>query len=126
MLVVDDNDEHRYLLVKTLLRKFPTAQTHECSDEEKAIALVKSRRLVAVVLHRSLGLSGLDLTRQIRRIDPSIPIVLVSGIDRSSEALQAGASAFLHYDEWLRIGTVVAELTAEKENPAAPSGSGSF
>ena len=37
---------------------------------------------------------------------------MVSGIDRAAEAVAAGANLFLNYDEWLRIGTVVAELLA--------------
>jgi cobyrinic acid a,c-diamide synthase len=52
------------------------------------------------------------LVRILRAIDANVPIVMVSGIDRRQTALAAGAYAFLHYDEGLRIGTVVIELLA--------------
>lgn len=45
----------------------------------------------------------------------SVPIVMVSGIDRTQPALAAGADRFLLYDEWLRIGTMVQELLAERQ-----------
>jgi hypothetical protein len=44
---------------------------------------------------------------------------MVSGIDRSEAALAAGANAFLPYDEWLRIGTVVEHYMRSAEPPAA-------
>jgi hypothetical protein len=46
----------------------------------------------------------------------------VSGFDRSQVALAAGATAFLNYDEWLRIGTVVSDLLAPP--PPAPKSAG--
>jgi CheY-like chemotaxis protein len=111
-LVVDDNDEHRFLLVKTLLRHFPHALLHECADEESALALATSPSLTAIITHRSLGLTGVELVRRLRALNATVPIVMVSGIDRTSTALAAGATRFLLYDEWLRVGLVVGELIA--------------
>jgi hypothetical protein len=47
--------------------------------------------------------------------------VMVSGMDREEAALAAGADVFLHYDEWLRIGSVVEQLLAAKSD-TRPSG----
>jgi hypothetical protein len=44
---------------------------------------------------------------------------MVSGLDRSAAALKAGATVFLNYDEWLRIGTIVANLLPGEEAPEA-------
>jgi hypothetical protein len=32
---------------------------------------------------------------------------MVSGMDREQAALDAGANAFVNYDEWLRLGGIV-------------------
>jgi CheY-like chemotaxis protein len=116
-LVVDDNDEHRFLLVKTLLRKFPDAVLQECQDDVTALALAANERLSAAIVHRTVGMNGLELVRNVRRVNARVVLVLVSGIDRSTEALAAGANAFLLYDEWLRIGSVVAELLSLDGEP---------
>jgi len=109
-LIVDDNADSRFLLAKTLLRKFPQAILQECQDGEAALAIVQAGQVDALVVHRAAGIDGITLVRELRQANAAVPIVMVSGIDRTKEALAAGASRFLHYDEWLRIGTSVDEL----------------
>src|SRR5581483_800821 len=106
-LIVDDNADSRFLLAKTLLRKFPQAILQECQDGEAALAIVQAGQVDALVVHRAAGIDGITLVRELRQANAAVPIVMVSGIDRTKEALAAGASRFLHYDEWLRIGTSV-------------------
>lgn len=113
-LIVDDNADSRFLLVKTLLRKFPQAVLQETQDSESALATTRSGELDAVVVHRAADVDGLTLVRTLREANPTIPIVMVSGLDRTRTALEAGATTFLSYDAWLRIGTVVAELLPAK------------
>ncbi len=113
-LVIDDNPDSRFLLVKTLLRKFPSAVVQECQSGESAIEFARREDMTAIITHRATEMSGLALLRQLREANASVPIVMVSSIDRRSAALAAGASAFLLYDEWLRIGTIVAELIGPK------------
>jgi len=122
-LVVDFHAESRFLLVRTLLRKFPGALIHECDDADKAVALAHEVRFSAIVTHRTFETSGADLVRQFRTADARVPIIMVSGVDRERSALEAGADSFLHYDEWLRIGSVVeAHLTDREEGGVAPPG----
>ena len=118
-LIVDDNADSRFLLVKTLLRKFPQAILQETQDGESAIALMKAGHLDAVVVHRAAEIDGISLIRNLRQSNPTVPIVMVSGLDRSKAAVEAGANTFLSYDAWLRIGTVVSELIAVGKSPAA-------
>jgi CheY-like chemotaxis protein len=113
-LIVDDNADSRFLLVKTLLRKFPQAILQETQDGESALALTRSQVLDAVVVHRAAEVDGLTLVRMLRQANPAIPIVMVSGLDRTKTAIEAGATTFLSYEAWLRIGTVVAELLPPK------------
>jgi DNA-binding NarL/FixJ family response regulator len=121
-LVIDVNSDSRFLLVKTLLRKFPHSVIDECQDADAAIAAAGSAPLDAIVTHRSLDIDGITLVRLLRAANPTVPIVMVSGSDRSREAVEAGANRFLSYDEWLRIGTVVLEtLAPSPPTPESPS-----
>lgn len=119
-LVVDDNADSRFLLVKTLLRKFPQALMQECQDSDVAVSAARNPKLDAIIAHRAADVDGATLIRLLRRINSAVPIVMVSGLDRSAAALEAGANLFLNYDEWLRIGTVVADLLAKEHAAEAP------
>lgn len=110
-LVIDDNADSRFLLVKTLLRKFPRSVIHECQSADAAVSMVTGTpALHAIVTHRAVEMDGISVVQLLRQVNATVPIVMVSGIDRSAEALAAGANRFLNYDEWLRIGTLVAEM----------------
>jgi CheY-like chemotaxis protein len=110
VLVIDDNPESRFLLTKTLLRKFPQVMLLECADAGSATRTAATEELDVIIVHRSADVIGVEMIQMLREVSTSVPIIMVSGIDRSAEALAAGANFFLSYDEWLRIGTVVAEL----------------
>lgn len=117
-LIIDDNPDSRFLLTKTLMRKFPAALVIECADTGTALAAAETERPAAIVVHRTSETSGLELLPLLRHANRKAPIVMVSGIDRTTEAMEAGANYFLNYDEWLRIGSVVAGLMAFSD-PAA-------
>jgi CheY-like chemotaxis protein len=124
-LVIDDNADSRFLLVKTLLRKFPTSVIHECQSSEAALEMAKTEDLAAIISHRTTETAGITLLREIRAINTHVPMVMVSGVDRTNLALAAGADRFLLYDEWLRIGTIVDELIAARSHASnPPQGSG--
>jgi CheY-like chemotaxis protein len=118
-LVIDDNADSRFLLVKTLLRKFPSAIVHECQSSAAALVMAKTNDLSAIISHRTTETAGIALLRELRQINPQVPMVMVSGVDRRELALAAGADRFLLYDEWLRIGTVVDELVNARNGALA-------
>ena len=119
-LVIDFHAESRFLLVKTLLRKYPGAKIHEADDADGALELIRTTRCDAAIAHRTFDLSGAELVKLLRAVQPEIPVILVSGMDRTTEAQAAGANAFLLYDEWLRLGTVVERVMAEGGAKRAP------
>jgi CheY-like chemotaxis protein len=119
-LVVDDNADSRFLLVKTLLRKFPQALLQECQDSDVALNAARNPNLDTIVAHRAADVDGTTLIRMLRKTNPTVPIVMVSGLDRSGAAAEAGATVFLNYDEWLRIGTVVGDLLSAENAANAP------
>ncbi len=109
-LVIDHNKDSRFLLVKCLLRKFPKARIIEEEEGDAAIELARSRELSAIVTHRTREYFGTELVEKLREANDAVPIVMVSGIERTAPALAAGADRFMLYDEWLRVGTIVKEL----------------
>jgi len=109
-LLVDDVAENRFLLAKTLLRKFPQALVQECQDSAPAIDAAKHESPDAIVVHRASDVDGLTLVALLRKVNAGVPIVMVSGRGSCPEAIDAGATVFLNYDAWLRIGTVVEEV----------------
>ncbi len=111
-LVIDDNVDNRFLLTRTIQRKYAHATVQECGDLATAIAIVAGEKIDAVVSHRAGEIDGLDLVRELRLVDSTVPIVMVSGFDRTRAALAAGATRFLNYDEWLRLGTLIDEIFA--------------
>jgi DNA-binding NarL/FixJ family response regulator len=121
-VVVDYHSESRYLLVRTLLRKFPGTTISEFDEATDALTLVERERVAVIIAHRTFDVPGIELVRLFRVADPNVPIVMVSGIDRARAALAAGANRFLHYDEWLRIGSVVAELLDSSKSPFPAQG----
>jgi CheY-like chemotaxis protein len=110
ILIVDDNAENRFLLTKTLARCYPAALLIECSDPDAAIEIMGREKIDVVIAHRAGMALGAELIQILRQAQPEMPIVMVSGIDRSEEAARFGANRFLLYDQWLMIGKVVGEL----------------
>ncbi len=118
-LVVDDNADSRFLLVKTLLRKFPTAIIRECQECADAVKIARLNHLAAIVAHRAADLDGISLIRELRAANPHVIILMVSGLDRTESAIRAGATCFLNYDEWLRVGSLVTDLLSRAAKPVA-------
>lgn len=109
-LLIDDNADNRFLLAKTLIRKYPNALVQECQDSEPAMVAARRPALTAAVVHRAADVDGIEMLEMLRRARPTLPILFVSGADVREKAFEAGASAFLNYDAWLRVGVVVEEM----------------
>lgn len=124
-IVVDFHTENRHLLARTLLRKYPEALIQECEDAAELCELVR-HRVSAVIIHRTLDASATELVKRVRSLDATVPIVVVSSTDRRQAVMEAGATTFLLYDEWLRIGTVVEVLltTTQKADVGTNAGRG--
>jgi DNA-binding response OmpR family regulator len=124
-LIVDENSDSRLLLAKALARTYPDAVLHETSDVGAACVLVRENPPTAIVLHRTYDYDGETLVALFRRLDRQVPVIMVSGYDRSERAKAAGADAFLNYDKWLMIGTVVGEVLARRAQGDAVTGAAS-
>jgi len=85
----------------------------------EALAIVRRGRPDLVLLDITMpGRSGLQALREILKIDPSIPVVMVTGSlndDIEAEAMQSGAVAYMRKPFDLRdLDRVVAEILASR------------
>lgn len=118
-LLVDENPDGRSLLARTLHRKFVHALTVECIDSQAALEAAADTKLDVIIVHKADDVTGLELIRLLRQVNPKVPILAVSGYDRTQEALAAGATRFLNYDRWLLVGSVVAEMLGLPANDSS-------
>jgi hypothetical protein len=120
-LIVDSNADNGALLVRSLIRKYPSASVQLSQDSAGAIETLAAQAVDVVVLHRTDTDDAVHLIEAFLRIAPDVPIVAVSGVNRSAPLLKAGAAAFLLYDEWLRLGSVVhSALEAKAAKASSP------
>ena len=97
ILVVDDDDSIRDLISAILSRS-----GHECravSSAEAALASLQSSTKYALVLS-DLAMEGMDgfaLLERIRKLDPQLPVVMVTGVHDISVALSAIRSGAYDY-----------------------------
>jgi CheY-like chemotaxis protein len=113
-LVIDDNPDGRFLVSKTLLRKFPNSIIVEAQTAEAAFRALEKGSISLIVCHRTFEFDAISLVVEIRKRNAAVPVVAMSGIDRTTAVREAGADAFLTYDQWLMIGNHVATLLLER------------
>jgi CheY-like chemotaxis protein len=109
-IVVDDHPEGRAFLSKMLLHAFPRAEILECDQSHAASKELSAGNISALLVHRGLDVDGLPLVEMLRATSATIPIVYVSGVDRTDAALAAGATTFLHSDHAQTIGRVMRDI----------------
>ncbi len=107
------------LLTKTLMRKYPECAVIECQNGDTAIGLAAKEPLAAIVVHRTFEYDAEALVGLLRRVNATVPIVAVSGYDRSAQVRAAGADVFMNFDGWLQIGNVVADAIAQAADRVA-------
>lgn len=117
-VIVDDNADTRFILARSVSKQFPQAEMQECWDAESALQQASAPAVSAVVVHRTTEMTGVYFVQELRKTSPSVPILMVSGIDRSHVALAAGASRFLLFEQWLQVGMVVSEMLASVSESA--------
>ena len=111
-LVVDDETEMCWIMEQILRKSGFVCEA--ALDGQEAIALMKRQRFCMAFLDAKLiDLDGLDLARQIRELDASLPIIIVSGYFYAEDVMIQGAkesgliSAFVskpfEHDEILRV-----------------------
>lgn len=99
VLLVDDNGEVRRSLKVVLADLFPATMIEEAESAAQAMALVESSAFDVVVLDLSLpDRSGMVTLRDLRRLHPTLPVVVMSFHPEAgfmAAAQDAGAAAYV-------------------------------
>lgn len=99
ILVVEDHDTLRRWLCEWLQELLNPARVRESTTGEEAVALVQAEPPQLIVMDIDLpGIDGLEATRQIKTLIPTIPVVILTVYDdkiHRAAAMSAGANAFL-------------------------------
>jgi two-component system response regulator RegA len=96
ILLVDDDDRFRSRMAQAFEERSYEVQEADSYDTAVAIAGEESTELAVVDL-RMPGKSGLELVRELHRIDPSTRIVVLTGYGSIATALEAVRLGATHY-----------------------------
>lgn len=96
ILLVDDDDRFRSRMAQAFEERGYEVQKADGYDTAVAIAGEESTELAIVDL-RMPGKSGLELVRELHRIDPSTRIVVLTGYGSIATALEAVRLGATHY-----------------------------
>jgi two-component system, NarL family, invasion response regulator UvrY len=103
LLIVDDHALIRRGLRSLLEADFRGVVILEAENGEQALALISENHFDAAILDISLpSRSGLDVLKDIRELEPGLPVIMLSvhaGEQYAARCLRAGASAYLSKDE---------------------------
>lgn len=123
ILIVDDDNAHLSML-KTLLKGWGF-QTVEADDGSSAIKLVHDKPFDCILMDvRMTNVGGIEALKEIKTINPSIPIIIMtaySSVDTAVEAMKLGAYDYLtkplNFDELqLSIERSLAHQELSREN----------
>jgi DNA-binding NarL/FixJ family response regulator len=99
ILIAEDHGAVRKTLRDWLEVEFPQCRVIEASSGEDAVALARTESPhLAVMDIRLPGMSGIEATRQIKAISPSVQVVMLTIHEDDSyraDATAAGASAYV-------------------------------
>src|SRR5277367_599636 len=97
LLLVEDKPELRAMLRKALERAGHSVD--EAPDGSSAVAKVRARRYMLVLTDLKLpGCSGLDVLRETKQADPTIPVILITAygsVEEAVTAMKEGAYDFI-------------------------------
>ncbi len=97
LLLVEDKTELRAMLRKALERADYTVD--DAPDGSAAVNKIRSRRYTVVLTDLKLpGCSGLDVLREAKQADPTIPVILITAfgsIEEAVTAMKEGAFDFI-------------------------------
>ena len=96
VLVVEDDESFRTMLVAALQRRGYDALGADSGEAAIELAQQDSPEMAVVDL-RLPGMSGLDVVRDLKRIDPATAVVVLTGYGSIATALEAIRLGAVHY-----------------------------
>ena len=112
LVVVDDEEQKRFLLVRMLQLEFSTPHIVEFNTGAAAIEYLQANAVDAVVTNFKMEpVNGIELSRWVRTQRPKLPVVMVtSSAGIAQSAKDAGASRVLDFWDYRQVGAAVREL----------------
>ncbi len=96
ILVLDDVEDAVELIKRILKRK--KHQVFDFTEEEEAIEFVKKNPVDLAILDIKLKkMSGVDVLRELKKINPNIKAIMLTGyptVETAKESLKLGASEY--------------------------------
>lgn len=130
VLLVDDNAD-AVRLIRSMLMDLGINQVFVANDGRQALDFLgECDDLIDVVLcdWRMPHLTGLDVLRQLRTVDPDCPFIMITGsadADSVSRARESGVTAYIRkpfsagqLEKKLRVVARLNQLTAERASAA--------
>ena len=88
LLLVEDKSELRAMLRKALERA--GYEVDDAADGSSAVQKIRARRYLLVLTDLKLpGKSGLDVLRESKQADPTVPVILITAFGSIEEAVTA-------------------------------------
>src|ERR1700723_3629036 len=117
VLLVEDKAELRAMLRKALERAGYTVE--EAPDGNAAIDKVRSRRYLMVLTDLKLpGHSGIDVLREARRVEPTLPVIIMAAygsVEEAVTAMKEGAFDFIQKPVGLDHLKILLERAAKQQ-----------
>jgi CheY-like chemotaxis protein len=112
LLVVDDNADAREMLQTALSEAGHTVAVAGTGHE--AISIASNRTFDAAILDIGLpGMNGYDLAHHLRKMQPSMRLVALTGYGQQSDVDAAAAAGFdAHYAKPIRIETLLDDIAS--------------
>jgi len=128
VLVVDDEEEFALATAQRLRRR--GFESHVAHSGEAAIEILSSASFDVVILDlRMPGMDGLETLRTLRRLDPDLQVVFLTGhgtVASGIEGMQLGAADFLQkpadFDLLCNAINVAADRGAERRSAKQSKG----
>ncbi len=125
VLLVDDDERLRSRMARAFEERGYEAEQAEDYDAAIAVASVESTELAVVDL-RMPGKSGLDVVRELHRIDSATKIVVLTGYGSIATALEAMRLGATHYlTKPADVDEVIAAFDRGASEPGEPDSPGS-
>ena len=127
-LILDDNEDNRFLERRALQKEFPDCRVIECSSVAEALAAARRDQFDGIVTDHHLGDSdGAEFVHHVRAAGISCPVVMVTGTSNPKiieRALLAGVAWVFSGSDSNFVGYFRKALEAEPNERVSAQSSG--
>src|SRR5687767_11515030 len=99
VLLIDDNPDDRLLALRALQKEIPNLKATEITDHEALVRVLDQGGFDLVVTDYQIRWSdGLKVLREVKRLWPSVPVVMFTGTGSEEiavEAMKAGLDDYV-------------------------------